>query len=522
MRFNPFRSLEENQRITLPGFLVSFTLNCLLIVVDLIWIFPNSIRHHAIAWIGIIGISLILITYLWILPGLRRHPDWIWWLLIINFLGLVVMMVLEPPEMQNLSLLHVGILLFIIASVSGRKHTYTFLLCIIVSRWLFLQTTGQVVADAIPLISLTALLYSILALEMIFAFRQLNQRQINRLQKINQVAKSVSSSLEIHQVIALLSSAIQNALDADTYFVGLINGKSLRLELLYDEGEFYPPTDLDLDENLGSSLSAWVVINKKPILVGDVLHEAKDYGIAPATIGGDKMSLSWMGCPLESSGQVFGMVAVASYQKNVFQPGDLEYLLSISQHAAMAIDNAFHHAEVEHQSRIDSLTEVLNHNVFLKELQTAAEEALVSQRPISLIMLDIDHFKKYNDQYGHLVGDKVLKQLVQSIAKNIKKQDLVGRWGGEEFAIALCNATGEQAYYVAQRIRATLADMQLIDRNGVPIPAPTASQGIAILPNETGDIFTLIDIADQRLYVAKSKGRDQIEPRNGKWAPKKA
>ena len=134
-------------------------------------------------------------------------------------------------------------------------------------------------------------------------------------------------------------------------------------------------------------------------------------------------------------------------------------------------------------------------------------------------MLDIDFFKQYNDNYGHLIGDQVLEIITTTIQKHVKHTDLVGRWGGEEFVIALQGASGTQAYQVALRIRRSLAAIKINGRDGQLIPPPTVSQGIAIFPRESTDYFQLIDLADQRLYQAKERGRDQIEPKPEFWDP---
>jgi len=130
--------------------------------------------------------------------------------------------------------------------------------------------------------------------------------------------------------------------------------------------------------------------------------------------------------------------------------------------------------------------------------------------PISLIMLDIDHFKIYNDTYGHTIGDEVLRLTVQAIKSHIKKTDTVGRWGGEEFGIVLLNATITQANMVANRIRRTLSELPLFDVEGQTIPKPTISQGIATIPDHTTGADELVIIADRALYRAKARGRDQV------------
>ncbi len=133
-------------------------------------------------------------------------------------------------------------------------------------------------------------------------------------------------------------------------------------------------------------------------------------------------------------------------------------------------------------------------------------------------MLDIDYFKQFNDTYGHLVGDRILNSLCIAIRQHIKQGDAVGRWGGEEFVISLPNATGEQALQVATRISETMATLRVEDREQRTIPVPTVSQGIAVFPHEVDEIYRLIDLADRRLYVAKERGRNQIEPEINHWS----
>jgi diguanylate cyclase (GGDEF)-like protein len=125
-------------------------------------------------------------------------------------------------------------------------------------------------------------------------------------------------------------------------------------------------------------------------------------------------------------------------------------------------------------------------------------------------MLDIDYFKQYNDRHGHVIGDEVLRLLVKAIQAHVKKTDIVGRWGGEEFSIGLPGATTDQAYMVAKRVRETLAAVDLRDKNGQPIPNPTVSQGIATFPNHAQNTDQLVDVADIALYQAKHLGRDQV------------
>jgi diguanylate cyclase (GGDEF)-like protein len=210
-------------------------------------------------------------------------------------------------------------------------------------------------------------------------------------------------------------------------------------------------------------------------------------------------------------------MAIASYRPNAFHRSDMELLSNMARHAALALDNAFRHAQVEEQSYLDSLTGAYNHRHFLLLLAELGDEALRSGNPLSLIMLDVDHFKQYNDRYGHLAGDAVLRALCHTIKSHFKRTDVLGRWGGEEFSIALPNARGDQARQVADRVRATMATLEISGLQEKTFPAPTVSQGIAEFPVEVQDVIGLVDLADHRLYVAKERGRDQVEPSHSHW-----
>src|SRR4029450_4588515 len=119
-------------------------------------------------------------------------------------------------------------------------------------------------------------------------------------------------------------------------------------------------------------------------------------GMGDNIIRKQKSSLSWMGVPLKAS-NVRGIIALGSYHPNAFDSGDMELLSNLAQHVSLALDNAFRHAQVEEQTRLDRLTGVFNHGYFLKKLAEQAQDAITNQTQISLIMLDIDYFKQYND-----------------------------------------------------------------------------------------------------------------------------
>jgi len=345
-----------------------------------------------------------------------------------------------------------------------------------------------------------------IGIETVHQLKNIFAKHINRLEIINEVSKQIVSTLDTEQVFALLSSALQGALEADAYYIGTVHSDQLHLEFLYDDGEYFQ----DLKVNKKGTLSNWVITHQRGLFLPDLRKRIDLEDVEIVTVGKDKPTHSWMGVPMRGT-HVDGFMAISSYRPNAFDRSDMELLENIAQRAALALDNSYHHALVQKQAQLDSLTSVYNHGYFINTLREQAQTCQVQNQQLSLIMLDVDHFKQYNDTFGHLIGDEVLIGLCEVIRSHIKATDAVGRWGGEEFCVSLPNADVQQAMQVAQRIRETMATLKVKNAEQIDIPLPTVSQGIAIFPAETDDITKLIDLADKRLYVAKKRGRDQIE-----------
>jgi diguanylate cyclase (GGDEF)-like protein len=358
----------------------------------------------------------------------------------------------------------------------------------------------------------TPYIVGVVVIEAVARIKDTTRQHIHRLETINKISRQIMLSLDIHQTISLLNATLQEALEADSYFVGTVVGREIHLDLFYDDGEYFNNVRIPLE----GTLSGWVIRNNRELFLPDLQENAELDEVNDFVIGRGRPNLSWMGVPLKAS-HITGIIALGSYRPNSFDSADLELLSNLAQHVSLALDNSLRHAQVEEQTRLDSLTGVFNHGYFLKVLAEQAEQAAASRSQLSLIMLDIDFFKQYNDRYGHLVGDRILKLLCTAIRHHVKQTDAIGRWGGEEFIISLPGAGPVDALRVAERIGQTMATLQVEDRDQKTIPVPTVSQGIAIYPNEAEEIYRLVDLADRRLYIAKERGRNQVEPHPNQW-----
>jgi diguanylate cyclase (GGDEF)-like protein len=175
------------------------------------------------------------------------------------------------------------------------------------------------------------------------------------------------------------------------------------------------------------------------------------------------------------------------------------------------VESAYHE-EIYRMTILDGLTGVHNKRYFLEFLEREIASSRRHARPLSLVILDIDHFKRINDERGHLAGDAVLKQLVNRVRPRIRREDLFARYGGEEFA-AILTVTGlAGGVRFSEQIRQLVAD-QLFTFNGERFPV-TVSLGVAVLA-PADDVTELIARADENLYAAKHGGRNQVVPAPG-------
>jgi diguanylate cyclase len=160
------------------------------------------------------------------------------------------------------------------------------------------------------------------------------------------------------------------------------------------------------------------------------------------------------------------------------------------------------------ESLTDPLTGIANRKQFDQSLERAFAAARSDGKPLSLLFLDIDHFKKFNDQHGHQTGDHVLRLVAQVLRGSIRAQDVAARYGGEEFALVLPGATQTESLRVAESVRAAVKQRELIRRStNQSLGRVTVSVGIATL-DQADDIASLMERADQCLYAAKRQGRD--------------
>jgi len=210
--------------------------------------------------------------------------------------------------------------------------------------------------------------------------------------------------------------------------------------------------------------------------------------------------------PLQGKGKLNGIIILGEKINELpFSESEKEFMINISSLAGIAIQNSY----LYEMATTDMMTRLKKHHYFQAALAEERERSVRQKTPLSLIMMDIDHFKKFNDEYGHTCGDEVLKNVAAIVMQNVRQIDLAARYGGEEFAVVLPGTTRDAAIIVAERIRAHV-EKALVPCDGENLGV-TISIGIAeFKPGQDRDNKSLIERADKALYLSKATGRNRV------------
>ena len=212
--------------------------------------------------------------------------------------------------------------------------------------------------------------------------------------------------------------------------------------------------------------------------------------------------------PVAKEGRVLGALVLEADEVGALTPEDTRPLTVLGAVVAGSLEMAWQFAEVDRRARTDALTGLWNRMHFGEQLTRVLAEADRFEHPVSLVLMDIDHFKRVNDTWGHEAGDAVLKQVARVLQDGVRAVDICVRYGGEEIAMLLAQADSAHAVEVAERLRARIAAMPV--RHGPSEIHVTASFGVATYPETVKVRDQLFPAADKALYIAKHDGRNCV------------
>ncbi len=330
-------------------------------------------------------------------------------------------------------------------------------------------------------------------------YPQIQRSQVT-LKILNEESSKLLSSLNIDVIVTnLIDGACRIAPAMATFFMA----KDGEFELLNQKG-LQPPEKKTY--SLKNTLLDMVVKNHELYNLSDV----RDYRSPVMPFKTNSIG-SVVLLPLLYEKELMGILALFSEETNAFSPLQIDLLKVLGNQASISMVNARFHAEIERLAMTDGLTGLFNHRHFQERLSQEFNRLERFSEPISLLLIDIDYFKKVNDTYGHPVGDAVLKGVADKVRKTVRTIDIPARYGGEEFAVILLNTDAKGAMNMAERLRKTVMNTEFFSEQKtfhvtISIGISTYAEGI----KEGREKF--IERADKSLYHAKRNGRNRSVP----------
>jgi diguanylate cyclase (GGDEF)-like protein len=210
-----------------------------------------------------------------------------------------------------------------------------------------------------------------------------------------------------------------------------------------------------------------------------------------------------------AQGETLGLFYLNTEHKNALSTAKRQLARNVSEQIALALANLRLREELQYQSIRDGLTGLYNRRYLEECLERELDRAQRTEQSLGIIMIDVDHFKQFNDTWGHSAGDQVLQEIGRFLRQNIRSSDIACRYGGEELTVILPECTAEDTYQCAEKLRLGIRGLCL-EHNQQSLPKVTASIGIAMFPEQGTDWETLTKLADIALYQAKRLGRDRV------------
>ena len=314
---------------------------------------------------------------------------------------------------------------------------------------------------------------------------------------INAIARETTAVLDQEELLIKVCSVIQQTFRVGHVSVLLRDDDGLMLRA--SQGKFTACAAA------GGRLPATSGLWGRALALGKTLIE-DDVRSSSEYVGFYQETRSRMCIPLVSFGQTLGVLMLESEHSGSFHEGDVESLEAVADICATAIQNAHYVERVKQLAYLDGLTGIFNRRFFELRVLEEIDRARRFNGGMAVVMVDIDQFKRLNDEFGHLLGDEVLRQVSSMFHQQLRKIDVVCRYGGEEFAILLSQTNPQHALAVAEKLRRLVETWQF---PGVP-QCVTISAGVATYPDHGTTRDELVKSADAGLYAAKQGGRNRV------------
>ena len=323
----------------------------------------------------------------------------------------------------------------------------------------------------------------------------------NQMEALREISLDMTAELDLNSLLSLVSDWALRLVKAEAAGFFLYDPELSLLKLEVSTGSMQLPAGIVV--KLGEGLTGRAYSEKKILMTRHYPSEPDHIDRYIPFFPGGVIAV-----PVLRGQDCLGVLTVTTAKARQFTPADINILTLFAAQAAIAIYNAQLYGTVHSQAITDPLTEVFNRRHFFKLAEVEIGQARRYHKPLAVLILDIDHFKSVNDQYGHLVGDDVLRLLVARCEGMLRERDLFSRFGGEEFIVLLPDTDAFNALAAAERLRCSVQDAPFMV--GSVKVFLTISIGLTTLSDQAPDMEILLKQADQAMYAAKNSGRNRV------------
>jgi diguanylate cyclase (GGDEF)-like protein len=336
------------------------------------------------------------------------------------------------------------------------------------------------------------------------------ERKLNEIHVLYHVSRSIGSLLDVRELFQQIAGIIKKSIPFDRMSLYLADENRERLDLTFSIGiEAAHAVSL----RVGEGLPGRIVEVGEHSHVHDLALFYETFNDFVHVPGEGKRDGSYIGIALKAHNAVLGVIGIDSPVKYGLSVDDMDFMAVLSPQIAAGVEKVRLFGKIQQLSQIDALTGLYNRRVFQEKLQQEMNRRARTQKPLSLILLDIDRFKVFNDTYGHQEGDAVLRELADAVKAQCRHNtiDACCRYGGEEFAVIMPEVGLSTAVKAAERLRGAVERHPFGIRLRHPGTSVTVSVGVAgASGNEELGPEELLKRADEALYRSKKAGRNRV------------
>ncbi|MBN1356986.1 sensor domain-containing diguanylate cyclase [bacterium] len=355
------------------------------------------------------------------------------------------------------------------------------------------------------------------AISMAFHFRRIESEVFlaeNKILRVEEefltfleVGRAIASSLDLNHVLTDIMNVTGRLLKSEAWSLALVDTETDELVFQAARGDRSQQI-VGLRIPKGKGIIGWVAEHGEPLIVADTSEDHRHLKDVDRDVGFESRSILCV--PLQTKGKILGAIEfINKVGSDQFSMEDIDRIRVFVDLAAVSIENALLYRRVTNMSERDELTGLYNQRAMVQILSRELDYSCRTGQSLAYLFLDLDHFKKVNDQYGHLIGRKTLTEVGKLLETLTHENEILGRYGGDEYWVIIPGAGREAALNLAERIRSAIENHSFLTELGLNIRL-TASVGVALYPDQALTFDDMARMADEALFQAKQADRNKV------------